>query len=177
MDTTPKKSRFKGDEPVFLNTSSSGYYSNCSQNVSIESSPKSEMDDNISVNSENFESGTPNASSPCTSVHSFEVAKGPKKRWLQAVQDEQLLDSSQDLAKPINWADDPPNSDVDVKKEPVNLVSEVQSREDQKRPTVLVCVQGGKSAQITNDDMQGAMALVELKNGQNKSCVNFNYRL
>ncbi|KAJ8951953.1 hypothetical protein NQ318_013623 [Aromia moschata] len=37
--------------------------------------------------------------------------------------------------------------------------------ENQKRPSVLVCVQGGKSKEISSDEIQGAMALVELKNG------------
>jgi hypothetical protein len=179
LETTPKKSRFKREEPPSYNSPNSTYIL---PSDGMENSPKSELDDNISVNSENFENGQ-GVSSPRTSLHNFELSKGPKKRWLQAVQDQQLLDSSQDLARPINWGEDGPSSDGDeVKIEPVTLADEYVAvepqvaAENQKRPTVLVCVQGGKSKQITSDDMQGAIALVELKNGQ-KSCVNYNYRL
>lgn len=173
LETTPKKSRIKREESSSYRTPNSSYM------LPDENSPKSEIDDNASVNSENFENGQ-SASSPRTSLHNFELPKGPKKRWLQAVQDQQLMDSSQDLARPINWGEDGPSSDGDdVKIEPVALAEYVEPQvvvENQKRPTVLVCVQGGKSKQITSDDMQGAIALVELKNGQ-KSCVNYNYRL
>lgn len=93
--------------------------------------------------------------------------------WLQAVQDQKLFDSSQDLAKPINWGDEAQTCDgTRIKVEP----DEESQTENQKRPTVLVCVQGNNKKQISSDDMQGAIALVELKNGQ-KSCVNYNYRL
>lgn len=163
LETTPKKSRIKRE------VSSYG----------IENSPKSEVEDNISVNSETFENGQ-GVTPPRSSLHNFELPKGPKKRWLQAVQDQKLLDSSQDLARPINWGEEGPSSDGDeIKIEPIADEFDAEPKvvvENQKRPTVLVCVQGGKSKQITSADMQGAIALVELKNGQ-KSCVNYNYRL
>lgn len=74
----------------------------------------------------------------------------PKKRWLrEAVQDQQRWDSSQELARPINWDD-------------VNLVE----YENQKRPTVLMRVQDhGTTKEVSRADMQTAIALVELKNG------------
>ncbi|EFA11535.1 zinc finger protein 367 [Tribolium castaneum] len=169
LETTPKKSRIKREVSSTYSLSNDG----------IENSPKSELDDNISVNSENFENGHELISPPRSSLHNFELPKGPKKRWLQAVQDQKMFDSTQDLARPLNWGEDGPSSDGDeVKIEPIEFgASEPKVVvENQKRPTVLVCVQGGKSKQITSDDMQGAIALVELKNGQ-KSCVNYNYRL
>ncbi|XP_044256951.1 pair-rule protein odd-paired-like [Tribolium madens] len=180
LETTPKKSRIKREVSSSYKNISESTYS--LSNDGIENSPKSEIDDNISVNSENFENGHDLVSPPRSSLHNFELPKGPKKRWLQAVQDQKMFDSTQELARPINWGEDGPSSDGDeVKIEPITLAEYGANEpkivmENQKRPTVLVCVQGGKSKQITSDDMQGAIALVELKNGQ-KSCVNYNYRL
>ncbi|KAF5294842.1 hypothetical protein FQA39_LY00326 [Lamprigera yunnana] len=80
----------------------------------------------------------------------------PKKRWLrEAVQDQQRWDSTQELARPLNW-------------EEANLVE----YENQKRPTVLMRVQDrGSTTEVSRADMQTAIALVELKNGG-----PFNYR-
>ncbi|KAK4872059.1 hypothetical protein RN001_016183 [Aquatica leii] len=74
----------------------------------------------------------------------------PKKRWLrEAVQDQQKWDSSQELARPLNWDE-------------VNLVE----YENQKRPTVLMRVQDrGTTKEVSRADIQTAIALVELKNG------------
>lgn len=86
------------------------------------------------------------------------------------------------MASPINWGED------GYTEEP----SPVEVAENQKRPSVLVCVQGGKlvpkshlpllyfagilgkSKEISNDEIQGAMALVEMKNGLN---CNYSYRI
>ncbi|KAF5287234.1 hypothetical protein FQR65_LT12278 [Abscondita terminalis] len=74
----------------------------------------------------------------------------PKKRWLrEAVQDQQRWDSSQELARPLNWDE-------------VNLVE----YENQKRPTVLMRVQDrGATKEVSRADIQTAIALVELKHG------------
>lgn len=126
----------------------------------------------------------------------------PKKRSLREAQQE-LVDSGNDLAQPINWGKDiASNSSEEVKIEPVNLADGSfiiepptgvlefpdysfeqenqncivpnsanfiigQVEDNQKRPTVLVRVQDGESKQITSEDMQGAMTLVELKDGYN----------
>ncbi|XP_060515830.1 pair-rule protein odd-paired-like [Cylas formicarius] len=166
LDTTPKKSIvFKREESVF-SSGSSAYYSSCSQiSTDLESSPKSELDDletSICSNSGSSESDVMAESPPP------KPSELPKKRWLrEAVQDQRLWDSTNDLASPINWGED---SYTDPE---VNKTSDC-SAENQKRPSVLVCVQGGRSKEISSDEIQGAMALVELKNGL--SC-NFNYRI
>ncbi|XP_050314906.1 pair-rule protein odd-paired-like [Anthonomus grandis grandis] len=168
LDTTPRKERrdmmlFKREESI-LSSGSSAYFSGCSQNGGddLENSPVSELDDletsvcSISGGSEN-ELG---ADSPLSKPSEL-----PKKRWLrEATQEQRLWDSTIDLASPLNWNDDVSYADTE----------EVYDSENQKRPTVLVCVQASKNKEISNDDIQGAMALVELKSGVNCS---YSYRI
>ncbi|XP_066158225.1 zinc finger protein 143-like [Euwallacea fornicatus] len=168
LESTPRKSIvFKSDESTF-SSGSSACYSSCSQNShdDIEDSPKSELDElDTSICSsgvcENY-IGSPQA----------KPSELPKKRWLrEAAQEQRLWDSTTDLASPINWGEEsgaePEEPAVD---ENVN-----NGCQNQKRPSVLVCVQGGKSKEISNDEIQGAMALVELKNGLNTS--SYSYRI
>lgn len=91
----------------------------------------------------------PNSQKSTSSVTS-EYIELPKKRWLrEAVQDQQRWDSSQELARPINWDE-------------TNLVEYA----NQRRPTVLMRVQDhGATKEVSRADMQTAIALVELKNG------------
>lgn len=168
LDTTPKKSiLFKREESVF-SSGSSAYYSGCSQagTDDIENSPKSDFEDlepSICINSGGSENEM-SAESPQPKPSEL-----PKKRWLrEAAQDQRLWDSTTDLASPINWGEETYSEET---------MSEVAVETDgqiQKRPSVLVCVQGGKSKEISSDEIQGAMALVELKNGLN---CNYNYRI
>lgn len=163
LNSTPKKSIFKRESSVFSSGSSS-YFSSCSQTSSTddaENSPKSELDDmdsaiyNTSGNIE-FDIHTP----PLKTLSS----ELPKKRWLrEAVQNQSLWESANDLACPINWGDDSANETNDCEEGFERFVSNIMN-ENQKRPSVLVCVQGGKSTEISSDEIQGAMALVELKN-------------
>lgn len=158
LNVTPKKSKFKRDESY--SSESSAYFSNCSKTSStddIENSPKSELDD-ISIynhcdNAEFDETETPK----CT------PSILPKKRWLrEAEQDQSLWNSTSDLASPLNW-----NEDATVENNLEDICDSVRPNvinDNQKRPSVLVCVQGGKSKEISSDEIQGAMALVELKN-------------
>lgn len=83
-------------------------------------------------------SGTPPVSRECNEI--------PKKRWLREALDQQKSDDV--LAKPIKWDNEK------------NLVE----HENQKRPTVLVCVGEAEKKEITKADIQTAMALVELSN-------------
>lgn len=162
LNTTPKKSIFKRESSVFSSGSSS-YFSSCSQTSSTddaENSPKSEFDDldsSIYNSSGNIEFDVHTTPSKALS------SELPKKRWLrEAVQNQNLWESN-DLACPINWGDDSPNEGNDCEEGFQNFLSNIRN-ENQKRPSVLVCVQGGKSKEISNDEIQGAMALVELKN-------------
>lgn len=162
LNTTPKKSAFKRESSVFSSGSSS-YFSSCSQTSSTddaENSPKSEFDDldsSIYNSSGNIEFDVYTTPSKALS------SELPKKRWLrEAVQNQNLWESN-DLACPINWGDDSPNEGNDCEEGFQNFSSNVIN-ENQKRPSVLVCIQGGKSKEISSDEIQGAMALVELKN-------------
>lgn len=169
LDTTPKKSCFKGEESVF-SSGSSAYFSS-SLTDDIENSPKSDLEDLDAVRYSSFENSEfdMNAESPPKNMPS----ELPKKRWLrEAVQDQSLWDSSQDLAYPINWGEEAYTETNEAQK--ANTFVPKIINENLKRPSVLVCVQGGKSKEISNDEIQGAMALVELKNG---STCNFNYRI
>lgn len=181
VNTTPKKSIFKRESSVFSSGSSS-YFSSCSQTSSTddaENSPKSEFAENspklefdetspklefddidspIYNNSGNIEF---NMHTPPSKTKTSEL---PKKRWLrEAVQNQSLWESANDLACPINWGDDSPNEGNDCEEGFQNFLSNIIN-ENQKRPSVLVCVQGGKSKEISSDEIQGAIALVELKN-------------
>lgn len=164
LNTTPRKSIFKRESSVF-SSGSSAYFSSCSQTSSTddtENSPKSEFDDldssifNPSVNIE-YDMHTP----PSKILSS--ASELPKKRWLREAAQNQSLWESTDLACPINWGDDSPNDGNDSEEGFQNFLSNIIN-ENQKRPSVLVCVQGGKSKEISSDEIQGAMALVELKN-------------
>ncbi|XP_018565028.1 pair-rule protein odd-paired [Anoplophora glabripennis] len=173
LDTTPKKSMFKREESVF-SSGSSAYFSSCSQTSltdDIENSPKSELEDletSICSNSGSSESEMQSETSPKSLPSEL-----PKKRWLrEAVQDQSLWDATNDLACPINWGEDVFGEVNDSEKNTAFVPKIIN--ENQKRPSVLVCVQGGKSKEISSDEIQGAMALVELKNG---STCNFNYRI
>lgn len=164
LDTTPKKSMFKRDETTFSSGSSS-YFSTCSQtslNDDMENSPKSVDLENDTSNFSN--SGSSECDVPTNGTKSTPSAlELPKKRWLrEAVQNQRIWEGSNDLAKPINWNEDVPNNSscTPVK---VAVVSKNDIENQQQRPTVLVRVQGGK--EISNDEIQGAIALVELKNG------------
>lgn len=171
--TTPKKLLFRREESIYSSESSS-YFSNCSQTSSvddIENSPKSELEDSdhsIFNSCDNVEYDI-HIEAPSKSIPS----ELPKKRWLrEAVQNQSLWESTNDLACPINWSEDiaPENgSEAFVPKFKPSIVNE-----NQKRPSVLVCVQGGKSKEISSDEIQGAMALVELKNGLTS---DFKYRI
>lgn len=160
--TTPKKSIFKRENSVFSSESSS-YFSSCSHTSSTddtENSPKSELDDMDSAiyntSGNEFDIHTPPPKTTSSEL--------PKKRWLrEAVQNQTLWESANDLACPINWGDESVNETNDCEERFENFLSNIIN-ENQKRPSVLVCVQGGKSKEISSDEIQGAMALVELKN-------------
>ncbi|VEN62439.1 unnamed protein product, partial [Callosobruchus maculatus] len=166
LDTTPKRSIFKREESVF-SSGSSAYFSGCSQHSladDIENSPKSDLEDLDSSTYSSLES-------PEFDVQS-KPSELPKKRWLrEAVQDPSLWESTNDLACPINWGEEVFGENSAEAKD--TLVPNV-IHENLKRPSVLVCVQGGKSKEISSEEIQGAMALVELKNG---ATCNFNYRI
>nr|CAH7726328.1 unnamed protein product [Callosobruchus chinensis] len=166
LDTTPKRSIFKREESVF-SSGSSAYFSGCSQHSlvdDIENSSKSDLEDLDSSTYSSLES-------PEFDVQS-KPSELPKKRWLrEAVQDPSLWESTNDLACPINWGEEVFGENTAEAKD--TLVPNV-IHENLKRPSVLVCVQGGKSKEISSEEIQGAMALVELKNG---ATCNFNYRI
>ncbi|XP_057658621.1 zinc finger protein 76-like [Diorhabda carinulata] len=154
LDTTPKKSIFKLNDSVYSSASSS-YFSHCSKSSlldDIENSPKSDLEYDISnFNSSNSDFDMQEASPKST------PSELPKKRWLrEAVQNQTRWESTNDLASPINWGD-----------EPCTETEKKEQCEKQNRPSVLVCVQGGKSKEISSEEIQGAMALVELKNSIN----------
>ncbi|CAH0562316.1 unnamed protein product [Brassicogethes aeneus] len=171
LDTTPKKS-FKREETAF-SSGSSAYFSGCS--ADIENSPQSE------ANTSEYE-----IANDLTPLRSSSSVKFPKKRWLsEAVLDQHIWDSNNVLAHPLNWSEEvfsngndfegsknnSPES-VEVQAQPLPLIKpKTTENENQKRPSVLVCVQGGKRKEISSEEIQGAMALVELKN------ANFNYRV
>ncbi|KAG5880806.1 hypothetical protein JTB14_030824 [Gonioctena quinquepunctata] len=162
LDTTPKKSIFKADESLF-SSGSSEYFSTCSKTslTDIENSPKSDLDypvtPNFCTGGSDFEN---NETSPKNTPSEL-----PKKRWLrEAVQDQSLWDSTNDLACPINWGEESFTETAEDKKQ---IYVPKVTTENQTRPSVLVCLHGGKSKEISNDEIQGAMALVELKNGIN----------
>ncbi|CAG9816458.1 unnamed protein product [Phaedon cochleariae] len=144
LDTTPKKSMFNRDDSLLDPAATSPAY---------DKSPKSDPEDHLD----------PSSRSPRGQPCEFDSPRGPpselpKKRWLrEAVQDRSLWDSTNDLACPINWGEE----GAEAKEEKKGVC------ENQTRPSVLVCVQGGKSKEISSDEIQGAMALVELKNGVN----------
>lgn len=158
LDTTPKKSMFKVNESGY-SSGGSAYYSNCSKaspTEDIENSPKSELEyfENSNFNGSNSSEFELQEASPKSTPSEL-----PKKRWLrEAVQNQTLWDSTNDLACPINWGDEA-CADAEKKLETLS--------EKQTRPSVLVCIQGGKSKEISSDEIQGAMALVELKNSVN----------
>ncbi|KAL1493096.1 hypothetical protein ABEB36_011223 [Hypothenemus hampei] len=166
-ESTPKKCILFKPEDSILSCGSSAHYSSCSQNSTddIENSPKSEIDDletsacSNSGSSENeLSAGSPN----------LKPSELPKKRWLrEATQKKRAWDSTIDLASPINWNEE---TFSEVEDSPSKAKIE-NGDQNQKRPSVLVCLQGGKSEEISNDEIQGAMALVELKNS------NYNYRI
>ncbi|KAJ8984487.1 hypothetical protein NQ317_006147 [Molorchus minor] len=172
LDMTPKKSMFKREESVF-SSGSSAYFSGCSQTSltdDIENSPKSDLED-LETSTYSNSGGSEFEMQTETSPKCL-PSELPKKRWLrEAVQDQSLWDSTHDLASPINWGEEVYNETNDIEKN--SFVPKVIN-ENQKRPSVLVCIQGGKSKEISSDEIQGAMALVELKNGP--TC-NFNYRI
>ncbi|KAJ8945644.1 hypothetical protein NQ314_009179 [Rhamnusium bicolor] len=113
----------------------------------------------------------PNLNKKYDEAHNAEVREW-LQNWDRAVQDQSLWDSTNDLACPINWGEDVFNETNESERNAAFVPKIIN--ENQKRPSVLVCVQGGKSKEISNDEIQGAMALVELKNG---STCNFNYRI
>lgn len=101
----------------------------------------------------------------------------PKKRWLRkaALEQQQSTNMHQDLAEPINWSEETPNTN-----------SSVVEVENLKRPTVLMhanhnhnCTNGyhtvekTSSSNVSNMDMQVVMALMDLKNNRS----NINYRM
>ncbi|CAG9855380.1 unnamed protein product [Phyllotreta striolata] len=153
LDTTPKKSMFNESG---YSSNSSPYYSSCSKAEDIENSPKSELDyfESASFNNSNSSEFDAHGISPKSTPSEL-----PKKRWLrEAVQNQTQWDSTNDLARPINWGDENcPESEKKADSTP----------QKQTRPTVLVCIQGGKSKEISSEEIQGAMALVELKNSVN----------
>ncbi|XP_030756557.1 pair-rule protein odd-paired-like [Sitophilus oryzae] len=169
LDTTPKKSIvFKNEDSVF-SSGSSAYYSGCSQTGldDMENSPKSELED-LETSTCSNSGGSENEM--CAESPQTKPSELPKKRWLrEATQDQRLWDSSTDLASPLNWGDDSCNDGEENKMSDVN---DTENKNQQQRPSVLVCVQGGKSKEISSDEIQGAMALVELKNG-----LNYSYRI
>lgn len=162
VNTTPKKNIFKRESSVF-SSSSSSYFSSCSITSSMddaENSPQSELDDLdssiYSIGNAEFDVHTPPSKTLTSEL--------PKKRWLrEAAQNQTQWESSNDLASPINWGDESINEGNGSENGFENFVSNIMN-ENQKRPSVLVCVQGGKSKEISSDEIQGAMALVELKN-------------
>lgn len=163
---------YKRDE--LFSSGSSSYYSSCSQsslnaslNDDIENSPTSEDNCSNSGGSE-FDMLHNGGNSPKNAYIEL-----PKKRWLrEAVQDQSLWDATNDLARPINWSEDIMYND-DIERT-TNNNDFINNIENQNRPSVLVCVQGGKSKEISSDEIQGAMALVELKNA---SQSNKHYRI
>ncbi|XP_076262583.1 uncharacterized protein LOC143197759 isoform X2 [Rhynchophorus ferrugineus] len=169
LDTTPKKSMvFKSEDSVF-SSGSSAYYSGCSRisTDDIENSPKSELDDLETSIFSNSGCSENEMSSESSQAKPSEL---PKKRWLrEAVQDQRLWDSTTDLACPLNWGDEICS---EVEEHKLTEISNDIESKNQQRPSVLVCVQGGKSKEISSEEIQGAMALVELKNG-----LNYSYRI
>lgn len=147
---------------------SSAYFSNCSSA-------------NLTDDNENSpQSDASNTSYDLTPLRNSSSLKFPKKRWLrEAVQDQHIWDNGNDLAHPLNWGEElcsngelergKGNGEVQIavclEEQPLPLVKpKEENDENQKRPSVLVCVQGGKRKEISSDEIQGAMALVELKN-------------
>ncbi|CAG9828301.1 unnamed protein product [Diabrotica balteata] len=158
FDTTPKKSMFQQDDSACCLERSSFFSSSSKSSLmdDIENSPKSDTEYSF------------NASSLGQELHSSPKrtpSELPKKRWLrEAVQNQNLWESTIDLASPINWGDE-------TYPEPERRCETAHTfNEKQDRPSVLVCVQGGKSKEISSDEIEGAMALVELKN-------SINYRI
>lgn len=94
----------------------------------------------------------------------------PKKRWLRKATLEQQQSIHQELASPINWAEEVQQQSP--------IASTVVEVENLKRPTVLMhanhtSVNTNGSSNVSNMDMQVVMALMDLKNNRS----NINYRI
>lgn len=143
MDSESSHSSSKTSSPSFLGDENVNYFEGYSNNLATGS--RQLYNENSKADST---SNLINRQKRCTSIS--EHVELPKKRWLrEAVQDQQRWDSSQELARPINWDE-------------VNIVE----YENQRRPTVLMRIQDrGASKEVSRADIQTAIALVELKNG------------
>lgn len=106
----------------------------------------------------------------------------PKKRWLrEAIKKGDLSledheNNHEELALPLNW-DEPVDSTENSTPSDLSCPAEnLVIMENQNRPSVLVCLHDGKKKAMTNDEIQTAIALVELKNSGN--CYSkCNYRV
>nr|XP_023024256.1 pair-rule protein odd-paired-like [Leptinotarsa decemlineata] len=133
---TPKKSIFKADDSLF-SSGTSEYFSNCSKTSltdDIENSPNSDREypETSSYFLGNSEFDMHSETSPKNTSSASEL---PKKRWLrEAVQDQSLWDSTNDLACPINWGEE---ALTDLTEEKKDTCLPKVAAENQTRPSVL----------------------------------------
>ncbi|XP_044764827.1 gastrula zinc finger protein xFG20-1-like [Coccinella septempunctata] len=177
LETTPKRPRSRTYSEKSPSLSLHWLSSNENSNhTDIENTPPpSEVDfPTLAVDAEDNLSAKEEADS------SRDDKELPKKRWLrEATKKGDLLDldkNHEELAQPLNW-DEPIGSTENNHNSELSCPAEnLVIMENRNRPSVLVCLHDGKKKAMTNDEIQTAIALVELKNSGN-SYSKCNYRV
>ncbi|KAK9890172.1 hypothetical protein WA026_008976 [Henosepilachna vigintioctopunctata] len=177
LDTTPKRTRVRSLSEKSSSMTLAWLSSNENSNqTDVENTPPpSEVEFATTiVDSENF-----NAKDEADSCRDDKEL--PKKRWLREAiknSDTALKDqeNQEELAQPLNWDEPIESTESNHTTEQSCQAENLVIMENQNRPSVLVCLHDGKKKTMTNDEIQTAIALVELKNSGN--CYSkCNYRV
>lgn len=189
LQTTPKRQRTKLEFNNENTYSLSNWFRNSSEDSNsneTENTPPSP--DMLSTASGEYLNKLENdkdsaTSGSCSTERVFEL---PKKRWLREAtkvlneSDSEDQGGQEKLALPINWDDQAENiqlgPDMENNSQSSCSSDNLVMLKNQNRPSVLVCMHDGQKKTITNDEIQSAIALVELKNSGD-SYSKCNYRI